>query len=89
MTDQTRIDCHLDFLRRSEACGIGYDGSDIGRLEDMCERARPLYEISGETRYVLNLLIDRRRIRLVYDTNMQAVQSVWEVTHRPLPKDGR
>ena len=75
--------CTAHLERRSVERGLDLKPDDIGRLESMLERMRPVFEREGETRYRLTVKRHHGRIHVVYDTWLKCL-----VTAYPPRSDG-
>lgn len=74
---RSRASCHLHFLSRAVERNIVLTADDVVRLENLIERMRPVFEVPGVTRYKLRARRSGKRVRVVYDTNLRCVVSIW------------
>jgi len=73
-----RAFCSLHMLNRIDERDVGLDPADIGPLEEMIRRMRPVFERPGQDRYTIKVKRTRGRIRVVYDTRLQILVTVWK-----------
>lgn len=71
-----RAGCRIHALRRAAERGLPIGPADLDRLERVLPRLAPLYRRPGVGRYRLTILVNGRRVRIVFDLALCAVVTV-------------
>lgn len=74
--DAYRAGCRLHALRRAAERGLPIGPADLDRLERVLPRLAPLYERPGIARYRLTILVNGKRLQIVFDVALGAVVTV-------------
>ena len=72
-----RAFCSLHLLNRIDERDVGLKPADIGPLEEMIRRMRPVFERPDQDRYTIRVKRSTGRIRVVYDTRLQILITAW------------
>lgn len=72
-----RLNCELHLFRRLQDRGIHLSPADLQRLITAIRKARPAYQISGESRYRLRVRLDGERYVVVWDSALDCIVTIW------------
>lgn len=74
--DKARSKCGVRFLRSAQRQGLFLSVAEVARIEQRLARLQPCFERPGTHRYELTLRISRRRVPVVYDTELRCLVSM-------------
>lgn len=72
-----RAACARHVRRRARERGVVIRGDAIVRLERAIEKLRPAFETPTAHRYLLTVKRSGRRTRVLYDTRLHCLVTVW------------
>ncbi|TCS62568.1 hypothetical protein [Varunaivibrio sulfuroxidans] len=74
-----RAACARHVRRRARQRGVVIRGDGIVRLEAAIERLRPAFETPDRHRFWLTVKRPGRRMRVLYDTRLHCLVTVWRL----------
>ena len=72
-----RAACAVHVLARADQRGVALSAEEAARLEATIERLRPAFERPAQDRYWLTIRRHAGRARVLYDTRLRCLVTVW------------
>lgn len=86
--DAHRAHCRLHAAKRAEQRDIPLDMSDLERLETMIARMSPAFQRPARNRTWITVRHQgKRRVRVLYDTSLGCIVTVWQGGQTPRPDE--
>jgi hypothetical protein len=74
-----RLDTEVHLVRRATERQLGLSIRDLDRFRDLARLARPAFITPGQHRYRLRYRFGGEQFRVVYDSDLDCLVTIWRV----------